>query len=174
MRVVALDPSLTAFAMADSAAPMAPAVLHSRHLRGMQRIQWLHDHVMKACEPADVVVIEGYSFGSKGRAVFDIAELGGVIRYALHCRGATVVEVAPSQLKKLATGSGNAPKDAVLVEAVKRLGFQDSDHNMADALWLLQAALIHYNLPGAVDLPKTHLVALEKISWPPAKSGAAA
>ena len=72
----------------------------------------------------------------------------------------------PSCRAKLATGKGNASKDAVLVAAVRRLAYDGHLHDEADALWLLQAALHHYGLPGAVDLPKGHLQALDKLRWP--------
>ena len=76
-----------------------------------------------------------------------------------------VVEISPSALKKLATGKGNSPKDAVLAAAIQRLGYKGHDHNEADALWLLEAAQQHYGRCTVV-LPKTHLKALEAIEWP--------
>lgn len=54
------------------------------------------------------ICIEGYSFGSKGQAVLDLAEFGGLIRAMLcqHFGGTPIHEVAPSNLKKWATGKG--------------------------------------------------------------------
>lgn len=171
MRVVALDPSLTAFGWARSRAgpalgdPWESGVFKPKG-RGVVRLQRILDRVVEVTDGADVALIEGYSFGSRGRATFSLGELGGVLRLALHQRGIPFVEISPASVKMLATGRGNAPKEEVLVEAVKRLGFQGSDHNRADSLWIMQAALIHYGLPGAADLPKQNLRALEKIEWP--------
>lgn len=74
-----------------------------------------------------------------------------------------VTLVNASTLKTYATGKGNASKALVLVEAVKRLGFDGHDHNEADALWLADmGARIHgYNRPS---LPAAHLKALDKIT----------
>ena len=115
---------------------------------------------------ADLVVLEGYSFGSKGRALFDIAELGGIIRMTLLDHEYPYVEVPPSSLKKFATGKGNAPKDLMLVEAVKRLGYTGSDHNEADALFLWHLAANAYGLPGAVTVPKSHMETKARPAWP--------
>ena len=94
-------------------------------------------------------------------------ELGHV--HALFWRvmwGANTVErttmVNATTLKTYATGKGNASKALVLVEAVKRLGYDGYDDNEADALWLadMGARLAGYQRP---DLPATHLRALDKI-----------
>lgn len=73
-----------------------------------------------------------------------------------------VTTVPPGTLKMYATGKGNASKSLVLVEAVKRLGYDGHDDNEADALWLADlGARIHgYDRPA---LPATHLKALDKI-----------
>jgi Holliday junction resolvasome RuvABC endonuclease subunit len=44
---------------------------------------------------------------------------------------------AQTEIKKFATGKGNAKKDQMLAEAVKRWGDVVTDHNQADALWTL-------------------------------------
>jgi len=165
MRVVALDPSLTCTGVADS--DRGPYVIvPPAGITGEARNWQILKAVILAVEGADVVLIEGYAFGAKGRAVFDIAELGGVLRMGLYTRGVRVVEIPPSCVKTLATGKGNSKKDAVLAEAIRRLGYEGSDHNEADALWIMQGALIHYGLPGAAKLPQAHLRGLDKIQWP--------
>lgn len=70
--------------------------------------------------------------------------------------------VNASTLKTYATGKGNASKALVLVEAVKRLGYEGYDDNEADALWIadLGARLAGYKRP---PLPASHLRALDKI-----------
>jgi len=55
--------------------------------------------------------IEGYSFGSVGR-VFQIAENTGVLKYRIAHQQQIPMEVfAPTEIKKFATGKGNANKD---------------------------------------------------------------
>lgn len=90
----------------------------------------------------DLITIEGFSYGSKGRSVFDIAYLGWRIREELE-RLRTEdnipwLEVPPSQLKKFATGQGNANKEIILQQVYKRWGVEFSDNNQADAYVLAQ------------------------------------
>ena len=57
------------------------------------------------------VFIEGYSFGSKGQAIFQIAENCGILKYRLQQLNISYDTVVPSVVKKGATGKGNADKD---------------------------------------------------------------
>lgn len=167
MKVVALDLSLSATGVAETIAGTTPfyRTLRTPKLRGVERLRWVRSEVLLHVTDADLVVLEGYAFGRPNQAHY-IGELGGVIKCALDDAGVEWIALPPAVVKKIATGKGNASKDLVLVEAVKRLGYAGADNNQADALWLLQAALHAYDLPGAVSLPKSHLAALEKIQWP--------
>ena len=55
------------------------------------------------------VVMEHYSYASTGRA-FQIGENGGVLKNRFYTSGVTVEKVAPTSVKKFATGKGNADK----------------------------------------------------------------
>lgn len=169
MNVLALDLSLTAIGWAERYGGIQMSGSFAPRYRGVERLadvaEWL-DGRLGVPGMYGMVVLEGYSFASKGRAVVSMGELGGVVRLWLYDHAQPFAEIPPSCRAKLATGKGNASKDAVLVEAVKRLAYPGSDHNEADALWLLQAALHHYQLPGRVELPKAHLDGLTKIVWP--------
>lgn len=97
--------------------------------------------------------------------------LHGVVRLALHdfaddCQIAAVVFVPPASLKRYATGKGNAGKPQVMAEAIRRLGYQGSDDNEADALWLRELGLARYLPDQAVVVPQTHRSALDGIDWP--------
>jgi Holliday junction resolvasome RuvABC endonuclease subunit len=65
------------------------------------------------------VYIEGYSFGSKGQAVFQIAENCGILKYRLQQLKIQYNTVVPSVVKKGATGKGNADKDMMYESFVK-------------------------------------------------------
>jgi Holliday junction resolvasome RuvABC endonuclease subunit len=65
------------------------------------------------------VFIEGYSFGSKGQAVFQIAENCGILKYRLQQLNINYDTVVPSVVKKGATGKGNADKDMMYESFVK-------------------------------------------------------
>ena len=116
----------------SSAAYFAANYLESPPL-SPKKIQW---------EPPSLIVIEGFSYGSKGRGVFDIAYLGWRIREELE-RYRTEddipwLEVSPSQVKQFATGKGNANKEIVLQQVYKRWGVELTDNNQADAYVLAQ------------------------------------
>ena len=68
--------------------------------------------------------IEDYSFGSTGR-VFHIAENCGLLKYKLWEIGLRFTTIAPSAIKKFATGKGNADKqkmyDAFVAETGQNL-----------------------------------------------------
>jgi crossover junction endodeoxyribonuclease RuvC len=112
-----------------------------------------------------LVVIEGPAFGAKGRAVFDIAGMRGVITHSLWMDGMPYVEVPPSVLKKYVTGKGNANKDAMIAAAIRSLGFEGFDNNEADAWCLLHMASQHYDYGDAVK-PAYRAEMLAKVDWP--------
>lgn len=167
MRVVAFDLSLTRTGVADSSRPCEPFVLAppGKLGRSWGRLGWIQGRAMELLEGCDLAVFEGYAFQSKTNAVA-AGELGGIVKFTTFRLGVPFIDIAPGTLKKVATGKGNAPKEEVLVAAVHRLGYDGHDNNEADALWLLQAAAQHYDLPCKVDLPKSHTSTLHKVAWP--------
>lgn len=138
--------------------------------RGWPRVGHILTALLSMAEPAQVVVLEGYSFGSRGRAVYDIGELGGVVRWALFDSGVPFVDVAPSSLKKYATGKGNSPKDAMIAAAIRRFGFPGSDNNEADAYLLWCMARHAYGHPVAT-VPQVQAEQAGKVLWPLLREG---
>ena len=65
------------------------------------------------------IFIEGYSFGSKGQGLFQIAENCGILKYRLQEENLPYSTVVPSVVKKGATGKGNADKDMMYEAFVK-------------------------------------------------------
>ena len=57
-----------------------------------------------------IVLIEDYSFGSKGK-VFNLAENCGILKYMLYKAEYKFFTVPPTVVKKYATGKGNATKE---------------------------------------------------------------
>ena len=168
MNFLALDQALacTGWAAKKGDGPIAYGTFVPS-TKGVERLdeiwRWLNE-MLDEWKPA-VVILEGYSFGSKYNGPA-LGEAGGVLRLALYQSGVGFVIVPPKGRAKLATGKGNASKPAVLVEAVKRLGYQGHDLDECDALWLLQALLIHYEQDGAVKVPATHLEYFKEVEWP--------
>lgn len=162
MKILALDLSLTRTGVArcDGVRVLVPP----KDLRGMERLLYLEEAILERAADAELVVLEGYSFGSRGRAVVDIGELGGVIRLALYRRGIRFVDVPPATLKRYATGKGNASKEEVLAAAIRRLGYAGHDHNESDAMWLYAMAQDRYL--GVSRVPSAHRAALDAVAWP--------
>ena len=72
---------------------------------------WALDIIHKHKENTAKVFIEGYSFGSKGQAVFQIAENCGILKYRLQMSPTILYDtIVPSVVKKHASGKGNADK----------------------------------------------------------------
>ena len=62
-------------------------------------------------QPVYDIYIEGYSFGSKGQGLFQIAENCGILKFRFLQKNINYNIVVPSVVKKGATGKGNADKD---------------------------------------------------------------
>lgn len=77
--------------------------------RFTQISDWVFDIISGLINPQ--VFIEGYSFGSKGQGVFQIAENCGILKYRLEEQNIPYTTVVPSVVKKGATGKGNADKE---------------------------------------------------------------
>ena len=72
---------------------------------------WAMDIIHKYKQDTAKIFIEGYSFGSKGQAVFQIAENCGILKYRLQMSPTLLYDtVVPSVVKKYASGKGNADK----------------------------------------------------------------
>ena len=92
-----------------------------------------------------IVAIEGFSFASRGRSVFDIGYLGWRIKEDLRNMENSKLlkywlDVPPTVVKKFATGKGNAPKELILQQVYKRWDEEFSDNNQADAFVLAKIA----------------------------------
>jgi crossover junction endodeoxyribonuclease RuvC len=162
-RVVAFDLSLTSTGVADCDGTRRICPKST----GVERLAEVRDAVIRACYrhilAPDLVVIEGYSYGS-GNSAHQVGELGGVVRLALHEAGIRYEVVPPASLKLYACGVGNAGKDDVLLAAVRRLGYEGKSKDEADALWLYALAMHALGEP-IVDVPKAHLRALKALPW---------
>lgn len=157
-RIIGLDLSLTGTGVAlteASEATVKTGFLMGAKLRGVERLFWYRTKIMEWVTgpptQTTLVVIEGYSFGSRNSQAHSLGELGGVIRLACATAGHTMVRVPPGTLKKFVTGKGNATKPEMAVGLFKRWGIEKADDNEADAAAL---ALYGRALTG-IDTPAT-------------------
>lgn len=143
-RVLGIDPSLTSTGVAFRYpnGRLQASCVQPIGLKGLRRVAFIRDSVLNYVESykPDVVAIEGYAFSYRGASntLFNLGELGGVLRLSLLEKGIRLIVVPPTSLKLFATGRGNAAgKDAVKVALLNELAvsFKSSDQN--DAAWLL-------------------------------------
>ena len=87
--------------------------------RFSQISDWVFDILKDTFHKQQQVYIEGYSFGSKGQGIFQIAENCGILKYRLQEYRISYDTVVPSVVKKGATGKGNADKDMMYEAFVK-------------------------------------------------------
>lgn len=165
--VLGLDLSLTATGVAGNAGHgWADVIKPPAHLRGHQRLAHIQAEITDLyLTRVDLVVVEGPSYGSVTGSFHERAGLWWLITHHLWARGTPVAVMPPASLKKWATGKGNASKDLVLLETVRRYPWFQGDNNAADALCLAAAGAHQLGVPMAT-LPATHTAALAAVQWP--------
>ncbi len=147
-KFMGLDLSLagTGIVVIDESFNVLEAITIKTKLRGIPRLNFIACEIIELIEKHSIatVAMEGYSMGSRTGQAFSIGELGGVVKWMLRYQEAITdpVIVAPTQLKKFITGKGNAPKDQIMMNVLKRWGYEASDNNVADAYGLARIGYI--------------------------------
>jgi crossover junction endodeoxyribonuclease RuvC len=130
--------------------------------RGYERLIFIKDEVESFVNWGDprLVVLEGYSFGSKFGRRESIGELGGIIKLSLVTMGRKTIIAPPTCLKKFVTGKGNSGKEIMLMRTLAKYKIEFNDNNLCDAFGLAKM--------GQVYLEGTNIKyeqeALEKVS----------
>lgn len=141
-------------------------------LMDLPRLRWLRAEVVAGCEESDLVVVEGLAFSTRTGKASERAGLWWLVVDALDALNIPVAVMPPASVKTYATGKGNAGKDEVLADTVRRYPtVLVRDNNQADALILAAAGLDHLDAPLAT-LPATHRRALTGVTWPTTLTGA--
>lgn len=110
-----------------------------------------------------LIIMEDFSFASKGASLFQIAGLGYLVRYHLWEQSIPFILVPPTVLKKFVTGVGNSDKNVMLKEIYKRWGADINDDNIGDAYGLTRIgrALVGWDT-ALVGFQKDALAQLNK------------
>lgn len=142
IRYVGIDQSTkTGVTILDSNGNVLTAVeLKGEGTVDAERINDVVVRTLRLIRPTDKVAIEGFSHGSSGAFVGQQYAIGWAIRIGLYVRKQQYIEVAPSQLKKFATGMGKGSKEDLILPIFKRWGFEHSSDNVRDAFVLAQIA----------------------------------
>lgn len=80
----------------------------------IERYETIADWAVDKVAGCSEVALEGYAFGASGRAIFQIAENCGLLKYKLYQVGKPLEIIPPTSVKKHATGKGNASKTDML------------------------------------------------------------
>lgn len=113
---------------------------------GMKLIRlraWLFE--MHESLKLNVIYYEGVS-GKHSAAVQSHAKLVGVVEVFCIDNGIEYREVKATEIKKFATGSGRANKEAMVLAAKEKYGYDGEDDNEADALHILGFSKNELNL----------------------------
>jgi len=144
--VAGIDPSLTNTAVVIGGGSKYECKTFSSQPSGkdvasrIHRVSALVDGIVEFVRDnaVEVVCLEGYSYGSNMPGHHTIVEYGGLLRYKLlpHC---AIYEVAPTTLKKFATGKGSGKKIGMVSCLARRYGvdFRSDDEYDAFGLYLL-------------------------------------
>lgn len=84
----------------------------------MERYESIADWALETIMGCDAVGLEGYAYSAQGR-VFHIAENTGVLKYKMYQTGIPLTIFTPSEVKKYASGKGNADKNLMYSSFVK-------------------------------------------------------
>jgi crossover junction endodeoxyribonuclease RuvC len=138
-----VDPSLrgTGICILRGSEPPFLQTIDPAKLRKAARLAFIRDALLINLKTRTAVfgAIENYSYDSVGR-VFQLGEIGGVLRLSLFDQEVTYADVAPAQLKKFATGNSGADKDKVMSAVRDRWSIDVADDNQADACVLAMIA----------------------------------
>lgn len=139
--------------------------LGTAHGDFIDRMDEIAGKVISWCDPheGDVLALEGPALAAKSRALDRMFGGWWSLYRALREHGAEPFVVTTGTLKKLATGSGTADKDKMLLSATRRIpGAPVNNNDEADAVWLTVAAA---RIDGheIVKLPKLHTDGLDDL-----------
>jgi len=158
--IIGIDPSLTStgiVVLQNGKVETAVTTKDQPELGTIIRVREIIKRIYKSitdlsneegCRDPNLIVIEGFSLGSKGNSIFETAYLGWRIREELEqlkLQKLPWIEVTPTQLKKFATGKGMGKKELILLQVYKRWGVEFSDNNQADAFILAKIGEAYLN-----------------------------
>lgn len=160
--ILGLDVSTRTGACLAQAHDVRCRVIHHKPVEGNRFLRWQRYGAdlseFLGDRKVDFAVIEGYAYANKHTLV-TLVEVGSLLRDFLTRAGIKWVEVAPTTLKKFATGMGSSKKQQMLLAAYKHFGVESEDDDVVDATLLAKfgQALVR-ELPHS--LPQNHTQAV--------------
>lgn len=179
--VIGIDPSLTGTAICaldrdQCTIEKLITLCPKKGMVGINRLAWIARSTIRIissiCDNRDKsheIFIEGFAFGASGRGIFDLGELGGILRLMLAEKFGGYYEIPPTSLKKFICGKGNAKKQIMIEQTYRKYGKGSeilTDDNQTDAFGLARmgiAFLQNKKDPSAVKLTQVELAAIKGI-----------
>ena len=151
---IGIDASLTStgIVVLDGMEQIYSKAIISSKVKGTERLRDLKkktkEYMANFVLAQDIpVFLENYSFGSvMGGRTFSIGEWGGVLRVLLDEMGFKVTGIAPTMLKKFATGKGNSKKEQMLLQTFKRYGQEFDNNDLCDAFCMAMLCYRYSNM----------------------------
>lgn len=157
MNIIGLDLSLTntGYVILNCEGVILESGVIKSKKNGVKRLAEISETIGALVDMNNIAfaIIEGYAFSPNGGRSFSIGELGGVIKSDLHDYYVPFYVVAPTSLKKFATGKGNAPKSHIEKEVYKRWNVEFKTEHEIDAYVLARIGLSICN-KGKYELTK--------------------
>lgn len=111
---------------------------------GMKLIRF-RNKLKEVCESEGVtMIVYERVAGQHKSSIIHAAKLVAIIETFCKDNGIHYASVSATEVKKYATGKGNANKEA-MVEASRKYGYEGTDDNVADALHIWNLAQENYN-----------------------------
>ena len=155
-----LSTSATGLVLLESNGTKYPALLREQSLsypklKGIARNKAISTDIMMLIHAhyPEKIVLEGYSLNmKKASSVIPLIEIGGLLRFLMHIDGLEWYDPTAPEVKKFATGKGNAPKETMMMLVLKRWNHTSIDNNTADAYVCAAMGLsISNKLPGVTQ-----------------------
>ena len=130
------------------------------------RVEHIADIILEKISKYEIkfIAVEDFFTGQQPGTVIQLAILGTIVRYKLLENGYSYLAVAPTQVKKYATGKGNAPKDNMLKAVFKNWNVDTNSNNIADACAIAHLGQAYYEwINGNKDYKKYEIEVLKKI-----------
>lgn len=142
-----IDSALTKSAICTLAeGAFRPLLVRMPKQRGACRLDAIAGRMLAVLEGAgpylSLVALEGYSYGSTGK-VFELGEIGGLLKVEMYRRGINYVVVPPTVLKLFVTGNGMASKEKMMASMEKEYGVVTEVDDVADAAGLARFAYVY-------------------------------
>lgn len=160
MNVVGVDQSLTGtgYAYRDGGDLMT-GLLDPKTLRGIPRLAFIKRGLVDVIDYAQpgLVVMEQYAFmkakRNEGSRVFNLGEIGGVVRMTFWERGCNLLVMNVTTIKRLIAGKGDADKGEVIQALRRDYGWTIPNDNEADAtaMMLIGEAYLGRGNPALVQ-----------------------